>query len=342
MHEIADFRSDTVTRPTASMRQAMAEAVVDDDVLGKDPTTLALEQESARLVGKEAALFVPSGTMANLVAIMSHARPGEEVILEAWAHSSRFEAGGAGAVAGVQLRTLSSDRGMMDAGEIGEWISPGTDHTPRTALVCVEQTHNFHGGIVLPIDGLRAIYDVCCGAEVPVHMDGARLWNAVAATGISGYEYAKCVDTVSFCLSKGLCAPVGSVLCGSAAFIDIARFARKKLGGGMRQSGVIAAAGLVSLREMRGRLDEDHRRAARVASALSEIGPFFIDADMVRTNIVFIDTGPLDASRFVEQAASQGILLLATGPRQVRIVTHNDVDDDAVERLIKLFLKTSE
>ncbi|MFC1889364.1 threonine aldolase family protein [Thermodesulfobacteriota bacterium] len=341
MGEMADFRSDTVTRPTAAMRHAMAEAMVDDDVLGHDPTTLELEQESAHLVDKEEALFVPSGTMANLMAIMAHARPGEEVILEEWAHSSRFEAGGAGAVAGVQLRTLRSNRGLMDAGEIGEWISDGTEHTPRTALICVEQTHNFHGGTVLPIDGLREIYEVCRGSGVPVHMDGARLWNAAAATDIPGADYAALADTVSFCLSKGLCAPVGSVLCGSAEFIAHARKARKRLGGGMRQSGVIAAAGLVALREMRGRLKEDHLRAARIARTLSNTGSFSVDADAVRTNIVFVNTGIFDASPLVEEAASHGLLFLATGPRQVRIVTHNDVDDDDVERLITLFSKFS-
>ena len=334
MHEIADFRSDTVTRPTPAMRKAMAEAEVDDDVLGHDPTTFALEQEGARLVGKEAAIFVPSGVMANLVSVMTHCRPADEVILEEWAHTSRFESGGAAALAHVQLRTLKSDRGLMDSDEIARWISPGNHHTPRTGLVIVEQTHNFHGGTVLPLAGLRRIQDTCRSRGVPVHMDGARMWNAVAASGSSGADHAACADTVSFCLSKGLCAPVGSLLCGPAKFIELAKFNRKRVGGGMRQSGVLAAAGLVALREMRGRLSEDNARARRIAERLAAMPGFAVDLAAVQTNIVFVRLEKLDPARVVEEAAKERIRLYATGPSQIRFVTHHDVDDDDVTRLL--------
>lgn len=333
MHEVADFRSDTVTRPTPAMRRAMAEAEVDDDVLGHDPTTLALEEEGARLLGKEAALFVPSGVMANLVAVTTHCSPGEEVILEEWAHTSRFESGGIGSLAHVLTRTLRSERGLMDAGEVAGWISSGSEHTPRTALVCVEETHNFHGGAVVPLEGLRQIHETARARGVPVHMDGARLWNAVAASGRSAEEFAACAETVSFCLSKGLCAPVGSLLCGPAEFLARARFARKRLGGGMRQSGVLAAAGLVALREMRGRLAEDHARARRIAEGLLSRG-CEVDLAAVQTNIVFARWKGDDAAAVVEAAARERIRLYATGPRQIRFVTHHDVDDDDVERLL--------
>lgn len=333
---IHDFRSDTVTRPTPAMRRAMAEANVDDDVLGHDPTTLELEREAAALLGKESALFMPSGVMCNLVAICTHSRPGDEVITEEWAHTSRFETGGAGAVAHVILRTLRSTRGLMDADEIGRWISGGSEHTPKTALVCVEQSHNFHGGALLPIAGLRAIAEVARSQGVAVHMDGARIWNAVAASGVDAKEHTAHADTVSFCLSKGLGAPVGSLLCGPAEFLQRARFWRKRLGGGMRQSGILAAAGLIALREGRHRLADDHRLAKRFATALADIGPYAVDPAVVDTNIVFFDTGTIDAARIVEAARARDVLLYAVGPRRMRIVTHRDVGNDGVDLLLEL------
>ena len=333
-HRVADFRSDTVTRPTPSMRRAMAEADVDDDVLGHDPTTLALEQEAAGLLGKESAIFLPSGVMANLVAVTTHCRPADEVILEEWSHTSRFESGGIGSLAHVMTRTLRSDRGLMDADEIARWISPGNEHTPRTGLVCVEETHNFHGGAVVPLAGLRRIHDVCAERGVPVHMDGARLWNAVAASGIDAADYAACAETVSFCLSKGLCAPVGSILAGPAEFIARARFARKRVGGGMRQSGILAAAGLLALRELRHRLGEDHVRARAIAERLASLPGFGVDLAAVQTNIVFVRLETLEPARVVEAASKEGILLYATGPKQIRFVTHHDVDDADVARLL--------
>lgn len=335
MH-VADFRSDTVTRPTPAMRRAMAEADVDDDVLGHDPTTLALEREGARLLGKEGALFMPSGVMCNLVAVTTHCRPGEEVILEEWSHTSRFESGGIGALAHVLVRTLRSQRGRLDPDEVARWISPGNEHTPRTALVCVEQTHNFHGGAVVPVESLRAVASAARGRGVAVHMDGARLWNAVAATGIDAKEHAAHADTVSFCLSKALGAPVGSLLCGPEEFLRRARFVRKRLGGGMRQSGVLAAAGLVALRDMRDRLGEDHRLARRIAEGIAAIPGYRVELADVETNIVFADT-PVPAARIVDAAAARSIRLYATGERRIRIVTHHDVGDAEADRVLELF-----
>lgn len=333
---LADFRSDTVTRPTPEMRRAMAEAEVDDDVLGHDPTTEALEREAAALLGKEGALLVPSGVMANLVAVATHTRPGDEVIVEEWSHTSRFETGGAAAVAGVLLRTLRSKRGLMDPAEVAGWISSGSEHTPRTALLCVEQTHNFHGGAVQPLEGLRALSELARSRGVAVHMDGARLFNACAATGIEPATYAACADTVSFCLSKGLGAPVGSLLCGPAEFLTRARFWRKRLGGGMRQSGVLAAAGRLALRDGRHALAGDHRRARRIADELAGVPPYAVDPSAVETNIVFFDTGRVEAARIVEEARRRGILLFAVGAHRMRVVTHRDVDDGAVDRLLEL------
>lgn len=224
----------------------------------------------------------------------------------------------------------------MDADEVASWISGGSEHTPRTALVVVEQTHNFHGGAVLPLDGIAAVAEAARSRGVAVHMDGARLWNAVAASGRDATEHTRHADTVSFCLSKGLCAPVGSLLCGPADFVAKARFVRKRLGGGMRQSGVLAAAGLLALRDMRGRLAEDHARARRLAEGIAAIGGYDVDPALADTNIVFAGTGSLDPAKIVADGAARGILLYATGPRRIRFVTHRDVDDGAVARLLEL------
>jgi len=338
MHEIADFRSDTVTQPTTAMWDAMNDAVLGDDVLGHDPTTQALEEEGARVLGKEAALFMPSGTMCNLVDLMTHCRPGDEVVLEEWAHTARFEGGGAGALAHVQVRTVRSDRGQMDPKELAVWVSPGSEHTPRTSLVSVEQTHNFHGGTVMSQEGLAAIADLCREREVVLHLDGARLWNAEAASGVPAATHAAHADTVSVCLSKGLCAPVGSLLAGSADFIQRARFNRKRVGGGMRQSGIMAAAGLVALKEMRERLTEDHAQARLIAETLAETDGYDVDAEGVQTNIVFVRCQRKAAAEIVETAAQANVLLYATAADQIRFVTHNDVDDDDVDCLLGLLV----
>ena len=337
MGDIADFRSDTVTRPTPAMLAAMQSAELGDDVLGHDPTTQELEREAARITGKQAALFMPSGTMCNLVALLTHTRPGDQVIVEQWSHTACFEGGGAGMFAHVLIRTLASERGLMDADAVRAWMLPRSEHTPGTSLVCVEQTHNFHGGVVMPIAGLQAIADVARAGGARVHMDGARLFNAVAASGTSAADQAAVADTVCFCLSKGLCAPVGSLLCGELEFIEQARFHRKRLGGGMRQSGVLAAAGLVALREMTERLGDDHRRAQQLAVGIADIGaPYAVDASAVGTNIVFVGTGSVLAKSVVDAGAEDHVLLYATGEHQIRFVTHHDVGDDHVERLLRL------
>ncbi len=342
MTRVSDFRSDTVTKPTAAMRSAMAAAEVGDDVLGHDPTVLELENLAAEIMDMESALFFPSGTMANLTALSTHCLPGHEVILEEWAHTARFEGGGAGSLAHVQVRTLGSDRGHMDADEVAYWISPGSEHTPPTALVCLEQTHNFHGGAVVPLGGLRAVHEVAKRGNVAVHLDGARIFNAVAASGVAAAEYAACADTVSFCLSKGLGAPVGSLLCGSSEFLQRARWTRKRLGGGMRQGGILAAAGLIALGEMRERLAEDNARAKRLAETLAAASGYEVDPGVVDTNIVFVETPGQAASDIVEAAAAENILLYATGPRQIRLVTHFDVDDTDAERLLTLLARLAE
>jgi threonine aldolase len=223
---------------------------------------------------------------------------------------------------------------LFDPDELARWISVGTEQNPRTSLVCVEQTHNALGGAVLPLAGLRRVFETATGHGVAVHMDGARIWNAVAATGVSGADYAACADTVSFCLSKGLCAPVGSMLCGPAEFVARARFARKRLGGGMRQSGILAAAGLIAMREMRQRLADDNSRARRLAGEIAELPGFVVEPAEVQTNIAFVRLEKLDPFRVVAAAAREGILLCASGKDQIRFVTHHDVDDEDVTRLI--------
>ncbi|MEN8150717.1 MAG: GntG family PLP-dependent aldolase [Planctomycetota bacterium] len=336
MHEIADFRSDTVTRPTPAMRRAMAEAEVGDDVLGDDPTVKRLEERVAGLFGMEAGLYVPSGTMSNSVLIATLARPGDEVIAEEWAHTLNFERGGLAGVWGILTRTLRSDRGAMDPDEIASWIRAGNDHTPRTAAVTLENTHNFHGGAVVPIDNLRAVRELCLERGVPVHIDGARIWNAAAATGIALPEYAGQCDTMSVCLSKGLGAPVGSVALGSAETIRRARLFRKRLGGAMRQSGILAAAGLVAVDGMRDRLAEDHANARRLAEGMAELPGLSVDLDAVETNILFVTIEGRSPAEFAAALEAEGVRVLDTGPDQCRFVTHADVDREDVDRAISV------
>jgi threonine aldolase len=335
MHDPSDFRSDTVTRPTPEMRRAMADAPVGDDVLGDDPTILRLEAAFAKLMGKEAALFVPSGSMGNLIAITVHARPGEVVLMEEWGHSLNFEAGGASRFAGVMVRTLASEDGIFDPEVVGKWCFAGSMHTPRTALLVVENTHNFHGGRITPVARMKALREVTAAKNVRLHVDGARLWNACAASGTAPAEFAAQADSVSACLSKGLAAPVGSVLAGTKEFIAEGRRVRKTLGGGMRQAGILAAAGLVALEKMRDRLVEDHRRARRLAEGLARIPSFEIDPARVETNILFVrwkGEGPVQG--VVERLKERGVLAMAPDPTRLRLLTHNDVDDQDVDRLL--------
>ncbi len=334
MHETADFRSDTVTRPTPEMRRAMAEAVVGDDVLGDDPTVARLEELTAALFGKEAGLFVPSGTMGNAVCLGAQAAPGEELLAEEWCHSLNFEAGGPAGLWGILTRPLRSDRGTLDPDLVARWIREGSLHTPRTALLAVECTHNFHGGAVVPLENLRELFALTRERGIALHLDGARLWNAAVATGTPLAEYGAVCDSLSVCLSKGLGAPVGSVVLGSAGLVGRAGFLRKRLGGGMRQSGVLAAAGIVALETMRDRLGEDHENARRLARGLAELPGVEVDLERVETNILFARFPGRSAAELAARLAGHGVLTLDTDREVCRFVTHHDVDAEDVDRAV--------
>jgi threonine aldolase len=324
-----DLRSDTVTRPTPAMREAMARAEVGDDVYGEDPTVNRLQEAAARRVGKEAALFVPSGTMANQIAIRVHTHHGDLVLAGEGAHLLRFESGAAAAISGVQVRTLGRG-GLFDADDVRAAITPADHHNPPTTLLAVENTHNSAGGRVFTRDAIAAIADVARSRDLRLHLDGARLFNAEVASGIPAAQWAAPFDTVSFCLSKGLGAPVGSLVCGSAETIGRAHRVRKMLGGGMRQAGILAAAGLHALEHHVARLVDDHRNARRLAAGLRELG-----ADVEgepETNIVMF--GVRDAAAFARAARERGVLVNAMAPGRFRAVTHLDVSADDVEEAL--------
>jgi threonine aldolase len=324
---IVDLRSDTVTRPTPPMRAAMADAEVGDDVYGEDPTVTALETEVAALLGHEAALFVPSGSLGNQLGIRLLVQPGQELICDTLAHVARAELGAAAVFSGITFRTWRAQRGVLDADAIADLAAPDAGpYQVSTAAIAVENTHNFGGGIVQPPEQVAAVATFAREHGHGLHLDGARLWNAHVATGTPLAELAEPFDTVSVCLSKGLGAPVGSVLVSSAARIAEARVWRKRYGAGMRQAGIIAAAGLYALRHHVSRLADDHARARRLAEALGA------DPAAVPTNIVVLDVA--DAAGVAVQAAADGVLVSALGPRFLRLVTHLDVDDDGLDRAI--------
>lgn len=338
----SDFRSDTVTRPTAAMRRAMAEAVVGDDVYGEDPTVAELEAETAQLFRRDAAIFVPTGCMGNQIAARLHARPGEEAVVEAKAHMLDWELASLAALGGVQARPLASARGCLDPDEVAATLRPAGGFRPRCGLLLLENTHNFHGGAVVPIEHLRALRAVAKTRGARVHLDGARLWNAAVATGTSLPEYGAVADSLMVCLSKGLGAPVGSMLVGDADFVAAARDARKLLGGGLRQVGVLAAPGLVALRTMRARLVDDHRRARRLAEGLLAAAgddPSRVSAPTgpPDTNIVIVRVEGVDAAALCAALARRGVLALPAGPDRVRFVTHHDVGDDDVGAALAAF-----
>jgi len=334
-----DFRSDTVTWPTARMREAMSVARVGDDVYGEDPTVNELQTKAAALLGKESALFVASGTMGNLVGILAQATRGDQVLLGADAHSFRSEAGSMAALGGVVPRPLSTDAfGMMNLRELEAAISPDDPHYPRNRLVALENTYGARQGMPQPIEYFAEVRTFADMFGLSIHLDGARLFNAAVALGVSAAQIVQYVDTVSFCLSKGLCAPVGSVVCGTREFIHEARRIRKALGGGMRQAGIVAAAGIVAIEEMIDRLADDHRVAKQLAIGLSEIEGIRLDPNEIRTNIVMFE---LDDSvqRSVEDVAQavfddSGVLIGTRGERGFRAVTHYWVGTDDVERLL--------
>ncbi len=321
-----DLRSDTVTRPTPAMRTAMANAEVGDDVYGEDPTVNLLEQTAAKLFSREAAIFVPTGTMGNQMAIRLHTQHGQEVICEARSHIFDWEMAMTAAFAGCQVRTVAGERGILTWPQIATAIGPKIYYRAQTALVCIENTHNMAGGTVTPLSTMQEIWAGAREAGLPVHLDGARVFNAATALGLSVAEMTYGFDTVNFCLSKGLGAPVGSMLVGSAKHIEQARIHRKALGGGMRQAGILAAAGLIALNEMPARLHEDHANARLLGEAVAAEAAASIDLDGVQTNIViFTLTNNGDAAAFCALLKQKGVLASAIGPHSVRFVTHYDV-----------------
>ncbi len=334
--KIIDLRSDTVSLPTPAMRQAMAEAEVGDDVYGEDPSINRLQAMSANLMGKEAGLFIPSGTMGNLIAILAHCGRGDEVILGNQAHTFLYEAGGISALGGVHSCQIPNQPdGALDLDDIRHAVRPNDPHHPITRLISIENTHNRCGGVPLSANYTQAVSELAQEHHLQVHLDGARIFNAAVAQGIPARELAAPVDSVTFCLSKGLCAPVGSVLCGSAEFIERAHRVRKQLGGGMRQAGILAAAGIVALETMIDRLEEDHQRARKLAGLLEQIPGILLDPGTPYTNMVFFkidkDMIPTTAGQVAERMAEYGIKLGVTGRFRFRLVTHYWIDDQAVE-----------
>jgi threonine aldolase len=336
VHDIVDLRSDTLTLPTPEMREAMARAEVGDDVWEEDPTVKRLEALAAERMGKEAGLLVTSGTQGNLVSVLAQTRPGQEVVLDLDAHIFNYEVAGTSLIGGVQMRPVKTTRGFLTADQVREALRPANIHVPPTGLVCIENTHNRHGGTCCTPEEIAAVAEVAHGAGVPVHLDGARLFNAVVALKRPAREFAGHADSVTFCLSKGLGAPVGSVICGRADFIARARRIRKMLGGGMRQAGIIAAAGIVALERMVDRLAEDHANARTLAEGLATLPGLSVDLALVQTNIViFRVAGPGGAAALVEGCLARKVKLHAIGPQAVRCVTHKDVDADDIQRALQ-------
>lgn len=338
MNRVVDLRSDTVTLPTLAMRQAMFEAVLGDDVYSEDPTVNRLEAIAAKRMGKEEAMFVPSGTMANLASLLAHCGRGDEAIMGDMAHTFLFEAGGSASVGGVHPRTVPNQAdGTMDLGELEAAIrDPRNDHYPRSRLICLENTHNRCGGAVLTPDYMAQVRTLADRHGLSVHLDGARIFNAAVALGVEAAVLARHSDSVSFCLSKGLSAPVGSLVCGSAPFIRRARRQRKVLGGGMRQAGVLAAAGIVALETMVDRLAEDHANARQLAGGLAQLPGIVLDPEQIRTNIVIFElaSDALSARELVEGLEARGVKLGAIGERRLRAVTHYGVEPDDIEHAL--------
>jgi threonine aldolase len=335
--DIVDLRSDTVTRPTAAMRRAMADAPVGDDVYAEDPTINELEAEMADRFGLAAALFVPTGTMGNQIAVRLLCAPGEELICDADAHIVSYEGGSLAMHGGVQTRTLVAERGLLDPAVLVPQLRPKGYHTVPTTAVEVEVTHNRGGGAVYPFDQLEEIRAVTAARGLALHCDGARIWNAHVASGVALTTYGALFDTMSVCLSKGLGAPVGSVvLVADGTKIDAARELRHQLGGAMRQAGIIAAGGLHALRHHVDRLKEDHVRARRLAEGLADVGSGLVDPAQVETNIVVLDLAAVgtDAATVSAACQSDGVLVSGVGPERVRLVTHLDVDDAGIDRAL--------
>jgi len=336
---IVDLRSDTFTKPSPAMREAIASAEVGDDVFGEDPTVNLLQDRVASMFGKEAALFVASGTMGNEVAISAHTQPGDEVILETNSHIFNYEAGAPALLSGVQLRPLPGEKGVITAEQIEKAIRSKDLHHPNTSLICLENTHNMAGGTIYPLEEIKKIQEVADAHKLKMHLDGARLWNASTATGISLREYGRYFDSVSVCFSKGLGAPVGSMLVGSNEYINSARRYRKIYGGGMRQAGILAAAAIYALNNNLNRLIEDHKNARKLAEGVNSLPDVYIDMDSVQTNIVIMEVNPKKhtAELVVDALKERGVLLLAVDSTRLRAVTHLDVSEERINRAIEAF-----
>jgi threonine aldolase len=343
LNGFVDLRSDTVTQPTPEMREAMYRAEVGDDVFGDDPTINRLEEMAAAKLGKEAAVFVASGTMGNLTSLLTHCGRGDEVIVGSEAHIFRYEAGGSSALGGVtQFQVPNKPDGTLPLDQVEAAIRGGDQHEPRTKLIAIENTHNRCGGAVLSAQYMSEVRALADRHGLRVHLDGARVFNASVALGVDVKELTQYVDSVTFCLSKGLSAPVGSVICGSRDFIAQARRIRKQLGGGMRQAGILAAAGIVALEKMIDRLADDHANARRLAEGLADMPGFTIDLDRVQTNIVFFELSPevkVTADVVTQRMLDQKIKLLSPGAhfRRFRAVTHAWVDRSDIDRTLLAF-----
>jgi threonine aldolase len=335
MHSAIDLRSDTVTRPTVAMRAEMAAAEVGDDVYEDDPTVNALQKQAALLMGKEAGLFVPSGTMGNALALMTHTRPGDEVLMDSEAHSMLYEVGLPATLAHVMTRQFRSRAGVPDVEEISGYIHGSNLHAPGTSLIVLENTHNRAGGTVIPLEVHKAVQTLAKAHGLAVHLDGARLFNAAIATGIPAAEFAACTDSVTFCLSKGLGCPVGSVLCGTHNFILRARRFRKMLGGGMRQAGILAAAGVYALDNHIKRLAEDHLHARRLAEGIADAPGITLETREPPTNMIYFRT-QLPAVQVADALAARDVLCGVTGSNRIRLVTHLDIDQDDIDRTIAI------
>lgn len=343
--EYIDLRSDTVTVPSPAMRRVMAEAAVGDDVFGEDPTMNLLQEKVASMFEKEASLFVPSGTMANAVAFLAHTQRGDEVIVEKEAHTFNYEVGGPAALAGVQLHTLIGESGILTVDQIKKAVRPAGDvHLPPTRLICLENTHNRGGGKIYPIEEIRLIHEFARSFHIKMHLDGARIFNACAATQIEPAEYGRYFDSLMFCFSKGLGAPIGSIILGSAEFIARARRYRKMLGGGMRQVGFLAAAALYALNHNVDRLEQDHQHAKLLVQALSRVKKFSIDPESVETNIVIFDVSDsgYNSGQVVEIMQKNGLMMIPFGEYLVRAVTHLNVNHQQIERAIGIIRESFE
>ena len=335
MRKIIDYRSDTVTLPTENMRKAMFEAPLGDDVMGEDPSVNRLQKLAAAITGKEDALLVTSGTQGNQIAIKAHTVPGDEIIIEGISHIFIHELGGAAAISGVQTKTLHGKHGIMEPLEVAKKINIEDDHMPGTKLICIESPHCMAGGVVIPLEVMKDYYDIGKKHNVKIHLDGARLFNGGTYLKKDVREITQYVDSVMFCLSKSLCAPVGSMLCGTREFIGKARRIRKMLGGGMRQAGIIAAPGIVALEEMTQRLEEDHEHAGILAGAIADMPEITVDLHNVQTNMVFFNIK--HAATFAKKLEKEGILCWDTSAETIRLVTHYYISREDVLYTIEKF-----